>query len=103
LHKFVALYEVPERPDDFEQQYVTTHLPLIAGVPGLVRTEVAKVLRLLRGEKDLYLMAEMYFEDAAAMRSALKSQEWAAAGQNLSSIGGLELATMYTAEVLDDV
>lgn len=101
MHKFVAVYDVPEQPEDFEHQYLTTHLPLIARVPGLVRTEVAKVLRLMRGEKDLYLMAEMYFEDAAAMRSALKSREWAAAGENLASIGGVELATMYTAEILD--
>jgi uncharacterized protein (TIGR02118 family) len=101
--KFVAVYGVPSEPSQFEDAYFRTHLPLIARTPGLVRTEVSRVTRMLRGEHAVHLMAEMYFADADSLRSGLRSQEWAQAGENLASFGGLEIATMYTAEVLDDV
>lgn len=101
MHKFVAVYGVPADASSFDEAYFRTHLPLIAQVPGIVRTEVSRVTGRVLGERDLHLMAEMYFEDGDTLRSALKSQEWADAGKNLASIGGLELASMYTAEVLD--
>jgi hypothetical protein len=42
----------------------------------------------------------MYFADRDALRAALKSREWAASGVNLQSFGGIDLATMFTAEVV---
>ena len=53
------------------------------------------------GEPAYYLLAEMYFADTHALRAALKSREWAASGENLQSFGGMDLATMFTAEVVD--
>jgi uncharacterized protein (TIGR02118 family) len=101
MHKFVAIYDVPEQPEQFEEAYFGTHLPLIDRVPGVARTEVSRVTRMVRGRHAVHLTAEMYFPDADTLRSALKSTEWAAAGENLADIGGLELATMYIAEAVD--
>ena len=100
VHKFVAVYDAPAEPEAFDAAYFGTHLPLLDRVPGLLRTEVSRVIRVVRGSQGLHLMAEMYFPDGDTLRSALRSQEWAAAGENLTSIGGLELATMYTVEVV---
>lgn len=98
--KFVALYRSPADPETFDDAYLTTHLPLLAKTPGLQRTEVGRVQRMMVGEPAYHLVAEMYFADADTLKAALRSREWASAGENLAAIGGMELATMFTVEVL---
>lgn len=102
MHTFVAVYTAPEEPERFDEAYFGTHMPLIARVPGLVRSEVSRVTRMLRGQERLHLMAELSFADGDALRAALASPEWAEAGRNLAEIGGLELATMFLAETVED-
>ena len=99
--KFVVLYALPADPSEFLDQYYSTHLPLVAALPGLARTEVSRVSRVVRGEPGFALMAEMYFADRDALRAALKSPEWAAAGENLALLGGVERSTMVIAELVE--
>ncbi|MFD9734178.1 EthD family reductase [Umezawaea sp. NPDC059074] len=102
--KYVALYKKPADVADFGEKYFSSHLPIVAKTPGLLRAEVAKVDRVLvpgfLGDTDLHVLAEMYFESAEVMRAAFQTPEWHAAGANLSEIGGLELVAMFTAEVV---
>ena len=101
MRKFVVLYAPPPEPVSFDEAYLSTHLPLVAKVPGLVRAEVSTVRRVVYGDLGLHLMAELYFADGEALRTALNSPEWAATGDNLREIGGLDLATMYVADVTE--
>ncbi len=98
MSRFVALYRMPADPDAFEAAYRSTHVPLVARTPGLIRVEISKVRRTVLGEP-LLLLATMHFTDPAAVKAAMASAEWAEAGRNLAEIGGIELATMVT---LDD-
>jgi uncharacterized protein (TIGR02118 family) len=102
--KYVALYKMPADPEDFDKKYFETHLPIADSVPGLVRAEVAKVQRVVvpgfLGDTDLHLIAELYFESKEAMRAAFQTPEWASSGANLTEIGGMELVSMFTAEVV---
>lgn len=82
--KLVALYKAPSDLAAFDDAYFNTHLPLLVKVPGLVRTVITRFSRTLVGE-GYYLMAEMYFEDAEAFKSGMKSPEMAAAGENLNT------------------
>lgn len=93
---FVALYSTPGEPEAFEHNYRNGHLPLILKTPGLERVEVFPVRRSLRGDPASYLMAVLTFTDDDAMRAGMRSPEWAAAGENLASFGGVEIATMFT-------
>jgi len=102
MHKFVALYDLPADSADFERAYFGSHLPLVEKVPGMDRAEVTRVAKTFRGAPGFSLMAEMYFQDGAALRSALRSDEWAAAGRNLEEIGGLGFVTMFTAQPATD-
>ena len=69
--KLIALYKKPENVAEFEQKYFETHVPLVSQVPGLRRVEISRVTGAPRGEPELYLITEMYFDDRAAMdRSA---------------------------------
>ncbi len=82
--KLVALYKQPPDPAAFDRAYFETHLPLLAKVPGLRQTEITRFTRTIMGES-LYMMAEMSFDDEAALKAAMRSPEMAAAGENLQS------------------
>ncbi|OGO33614.1 MAG: ethyl tert-butyl ether degradation protein EthD [Chloroflexi bacterium RBG_16_56_8] len=81
--KLVALYRKPADPAAFDQAYFETHVPLVQQIPELRRVEVARITGAPRGEPEFYLMAEMYFDDKAAMDRAMASPENIAAGKNL--------------------
>ena len=95
--KLVALFKPPDDPDAFDSAYFGTHLPLIAKVPGLTRTVVTRVERLLMGE-ELYMMTEMYFTDEKAVKNGLRSPEMAAAGENLDSFAKGLVTLLYGEE-----
>lgn len=98
--KYVALYRTPEDPEQFDKNYFETHVPIVDDTPGLVRTEIAKVTRMMVGDPAYYLIAELYFTDVESMKAAFKTDPWRASGENLQSWGGMDLVTMFTAEVL---
>lgn len=95
--KLVALYKQPVDIHDFEQHYREEHLPAVAKVPGLLRTELAYVKGAVPGESDLYLMAELYFADMASYSTAMASPEMRDAGRTLKFAAGL--VSMFYAEV----
>jgi uncharacterized protein (TIGR02118 family) len=94
--KLVALYRQPPDPEAFEVAYFQTHLPLVQKVPGLKKAVVTRFTRSLTGDA-LYMMAEMYFADEDALKKGMKSEEMAAAGQNLNSFAE-GLVTMFFGE-----
>jgi uncharacterized protein (TIGR02118 family) len=104
--KYIALYKPPADPEAFDKAYFSSHKPLIDKVPGLIRQEIAKVARVfvpgMLGETEPYLVAELYFESKDAMKAAFASPEWQASGANLTEIGGMELVSMFSAEVVDE-
>ena len=99
--KYVALYRMPEDAEQFDKHYFETHVPIVDETPGLVRSEIAKVTRMMLGEPAYYLMAELYFSDVESMKAAFKTDPWRASGENLQSWGGMDLVTMFTAEVVE--
>src|SRR3954452_25509088 len=100
--KYVAMYRTPADADAFDESYFGTHVPLANATPGLVKTELARVLKTVTGEPALHVIAELYFDSYDALKAAFKPPEWAASGANLQESGGLELMIIYIAEVVDD-
>ena len=100
--KYVALYRTPEDPEQFDKNYFGTHVPIVNETPGLVRAELAKVTRMMVGEPAYYILAELYFDSVESMKAAFKTDPWRESGDNLQSWGGMDLVTMFTAEVVDD-
>ncbi|HJW91165.1 MAG TPA: EthD family reductase [Anaerolineales bacterium] len=95
--KLIALYKHPADMTAFEEAYFNTHLPLITRVPGLERTVITRLTRTLMGE-GYYLMAEMYFRNAEALKAGMKSPEMAAAGENLNSFAAGLVTMMFGEE-----
>ncbi|HEY2888734.1 MAG TPA: EthD family reductase [Candidatus Limnocylindrales bacterium] len=87
----------PEATAAFEQAYAETHLPLVVETPGLRAFRLHRVSEALGAETDLVLVAEMDFDDRAALDAGLASDAMRAAGRNLRQIAP-GLATLLVVE-----
>jgi uncharacterized protein (TIGR02118 family) len=96
--KLVVAYGKPENPEEFDSHYASTHAPLAEKIPGLQRFEAGKVLGTPDGsEAPYYFLAELWFDDMAALQAGFGSPEGQAAGGDVANFatGG---ATLMIAE-----
>ena len=74
--KLVVLYTHPDDPDAFDRHYLGTHMPLVAMISGLQRTETARIVAVADpGEQTYYRVTELYFADQGALDAAFGSEE----------------------------
>lgn len=97
--KLVALYRHPDDRADFDRRYFEEHLPLANRMPGLRRVEISRVVGAPAGDPPYYLMAELYFDDRAALDAAMVSEAGRAAARNLMGFAG-PLVQFMIAEVV---
>ncbi len=97
--KLIALYRKPADPAAFDTAYLYTHIPLVNKIPNLRRVEISRVTGAPRGEPEYYMIAEMYFDDKAAMDAAMSSPENAEAGKNLMGFAKGLVTFVYGEEV----
>jgi len=95
--KLVALYKKPADVAAFEKHYREIHSPLVKKMPGLRNLEVAHFYGSPGGEPPYYMIAEMYFDDKNAMKTALTSPEGKAAAKDIMGLAG-EILQMAFAE-----
>ncbi len=95
--KLVALYKTPADPAAFDKAYFETHIPLIKKLPGIQKTAITRFTRTLMGD-GYYLMAEMHFADEGALKTAMKSPEMMAAGENLDTFAKGLVTLMFAKE-----
>lgn len=87
--KFVALYKKPDDIEAFEKHYFEIHMPLVAKIPGLIKSETARLsgmpsTRSQTGQEiQYYLITEMYFESMDLLNEGMASPEGKAAGRDL--------------------
>jgi uncharacterized protein (TIGR02118 family) len=75
MAKLIVFYRMPRDPAEFDRYYAQVHTPLVKKMPGLRRLEVTRLTGAPSGASDLYLIAELYFDNAAAREAALASNE----------------------------
>ena len=74
--KVSVLYGPPTDPEAFEQYYAETHLPLVAKMPGVARSEASRVVGTPDGaESPYYRIFELWFEDEEALGASMGSPE----------------------------
>ena len=93
--KLVALYKKPADVEAFEKHYREVHAPLAKKMPGLQRFELSRMTGSPGGEPKFHLMAELYFEDHAAMMTALGSDEGKAAAKDVMGFAGDIIHMMF--------
>jgi uncharacterized protein (TIGR02118 family) len=97
--KVVVLYGQPADPAAFDEHYFNVHLPLCAKIPGLERTETAKLVAALDGgEASFYRLTELYFPDADTMGAAMGGPEGQATNADFAAIAP-EGTRLYMADV----
>lgn len=85
--KLVVLYTQPDDPAAFDEHYFSVHMPLVAKLPGLERTETAKMAMALDGgEQTYHRITALYFADQDAMNAAFGSPEGAATAADYGQI-----------------
>jgi uncharacterized protein (TIGR02118 family) len=75
VHKIVAIWSAP-KPEDaeaFERHYLDVHVPLAAVVPEMKRLVLTKNPA---PEPTWYGVAELLFEDEAALKRSMESPLW---------------------------
>jgi uncharacterized protein (TIGR02118 family) len=98
MTKLVVLYGPPQDTEAFDAHYTGTHAPLVEKVPGLRRFEHGRFIAAVDGSPaPYYYMAELYFDDAAALTAGLDSPEGQASGEDVANLAGGGV-TMLVAE-----
>jgi len=99
--KLVVLYTQPDDPAAFDAQFLGVHMPLVAALPGLQRTEAGQLTAALDGGgQTFYRLTELYFADQGAMNAALGSPEGQAAAADFQKIA--PTGSRMFVQLLDD-
>jgi uncharacterized protein (TIGR02118 family) len=81
VFKFVTIYRRVDEEDTLENFFSSTHLPLAEQLPGLLKSEVSRIVGKPGGESRFHLMYELYFQSQDVFYKALGSD----AGRELMS------------------
>jgi uncharacterized protein (TIGR02118 family) len=74
--KLFAVWTKPNDPDAFERYYEDVHAPIAAAIPGLQKLVLIRTAEALGDEPSPFQrIAELWFEDQAALDAALASEE----------------------------
>jgi uncharacterized protein (TIGR02118 family) len=72
MHCLTVIYPRPDDEAAFKSYYEQYHVPLAARLPGLKRMQVAYPEAI--SPSDVFCIFQGYFEDGAAMGSAMQSE-----------------------------
>lgn len=97
MHRITIQYGKPTDAEVFDSHYFDVHVALAADLPGLKRFSWSKP-RPLGENVDVYFVAELWFDSAEDVKTALKSPEMAATGADLANFS-VDSITMFSGEV----
>ncbi|RFU61091.1 EthD family reductase [Peribacillus glennii] len=72
--KMTVIYEQPKDKEGFENHYYDVHIPLVQKLPNLKNLSYQNVLQTQNTEADLYLMAQLEFENMEAFQESMASE-----------------------------
>jgi len=97
-----VFYRHPPDPAAFDAYYFSTHVPLARRLPGLMRLDIAKVLKDdPEFPSSYYLVADLWFASDRALRDSMSSPEGVIASsdlQNFASSGWSVVVSTLLAE-----
>lgn len=99
MHRLTIQYDAPADPEAFDRHYFDQHVPLCRPLPGLVGMSFSKPRALGPGSTP-YLVAQLDFADADALKAALRSPEMAAVGKDAETLPAGRV--MFTGEVTSE-
>src|SRR5689334_11576043 len=100
MHRITIQYDIPSNPEAFDARYFDQHVEYVKPLPGLRSFSWSKPAPM-GGTPKIYLVAQLDFDDADAIKNVLKSAEMAAAGKDAAALG--VPMTMFTGEVINAI
>lgn len=97
MHRLTIQYAEPADPEAFDRHYFDQHVAVCKPLPGLLGASFSKPRALGPGLAP-YLVAELDFEDAESLKTALKSPEMAAVAADAATLDAERV--MFTGEVV---
>ena len=99
--RYLVLYDPPVDPVAFDRHYREVHVPLARQLPGLRRYVISRDSKPVRGEQPPYLVAELDWDDMAALSRAFASPEGRAAAADVPTFatGGVTSLTYEVEEL----
>jgi uncharacterized protein (TIGR02118 family) len=97
MHRLTIQYAEPADPEAFDRHYFDRHVALCQPLPGLRAATFSKPRALGDGACP-YLVAELDFEDAEGLRTALKAPEMAVVAADAATLEAARV--MFTGEVV---
>jgi uncharacterized protein (TIGR02118 family) len=92
--KLVALFKHPSSARNFDMRY-KRNLALLKKMPGIQRIQEGKVVGSPAGDASYHRILEIFFEDFAALDTALMSPEGVAAGKDLMAYAGQVVEMLF--------
>jgi uncharacterized protein (TIGR02118 family) len=75
MARMVVVYKRPKDVEAFERHYFEKHVPLAKKLPGIRKYEVSRgPIVSPTGASDAYMVATLFFDDLAAIRTAFTSE-----------------------------
>lgn len=102
MYKFTTLYRKVDDLDAVDNFFSSTHLPLAELLPGLLKSEVSRIMGQPAGESRFYLGYELYFESRKAFEDAMKSRPGVHLMINLTPWAEKRLVTWFYAESFEE-
>ena len=97
-HRLTIQYSAPADPAAFDEAYFGRHLALCGPLPGLRGVTWSKPRGL--GGAAPYLVTQLDFEDADALKAALRSPEMAAVAKDAETLPADRV--MFTGEIVEE-
>jgi uncharacterized protein (TIGR02118 family) len=102
MAKLLVLYKTPHDTVAFDAYYAETHIPIAKKIPGLRKYTVSQgPVTTPGGPAPVHLVAELQFDDVAAVGAAFASPEGQAAVADVGKFatGGVDLLIYDSREV----
>lgn len=97
MYLLYAVWSHPEDIDGFEQYYESIHAPKAAAIPGLKRLVLTRTSDALGDDPSpFHRIAELWFEDRAALDAAIDSPELAVAADDAVEMEKRFGVTLYS-------
>lgn len=103
MYKFVVIYRRVDDEMMLEEFFSGTHLPLVEKLPGVIKTEVSRVLGKPGGASRFHLMVESYFASKEAYKQSLATETGLALMQALAPWDEARLLTWFYADAFEEV
>ncbi|HEV2013755.1 MAG TPA: EthD family reductase [Candidatus Dormibacteraeota bacterium] len=92
--RFLVLYDKPQDVGSCDRHYREVHIPLTKKLPGLRRYAIGRNPAPIRGGEAYYLIAELDWDDMAALQQAFQSPEGPATARDVPKLAGNRVRSM---------